>query len=439
MKDLFVIPTNRFVGPAVNSISQEIMEYQRLTRQETQLLILDNSNKKVFQENENFLQQTNLLCSFRHVGLTELSQMINYFSKSTEIPEKLLIELLIPDKTVYGKMSNWIYLWTVLLGAEAFHRRDSDCQVEGLSVSEYPVNQEVAFLGKNWRESANLDLQERAKNIPNEAVLICGSNYDGDWDVDLAEITSLNQQAMSQYMKLVGFSETEAENVVQNKYTDSQPSRKHQNAVLTTLFDASLSPECGNVSMTEVFKYIPNFIGENSVGVDYHTFFTAFQVKVPIVFHPHKIQHAYDQERRKTIDLYRYWRGIIKMIDFDNLHLAFLENQANHPLKSHQNHSFGRAVLEDNYLSTIPDIYEQLVNRLDTQEQLSRIDTVTEKILRPTKAAKYVTVADRLAADKEKLVAEIQEDYRNSITLQRIWRKLIKACEDFSENNSFYD
>jgi hypothetical protein len=425
--ELFVIPTHRICKEAVESILEEI-NYIKYEEVDFGLVVLDNSKKEIFLNNHDFLisvrnRHRNL--HIYHIGLDSMLKIVKGISDKCLIPYDELKEMLYPDDINYGKIGNFLYLITVLLGAKGFHRRDSDCFIFEMEKESYPIIPEAKYLGNKVKEIENVMKQEELDYKEDERVYIVGGDYSGNWDLDTQKVNEANPRAMEYMMRICGIPEEDIHEQFEIKYNQEED-EGNKLPVLSSVFEVSQSPECGNISMYEVFRYIPNFIGQNGIGFDNHTYFITFLVKAPVIYHFNRILHMHDENRIKDINLSSYWRGIAKMVDFDCYHLEFIEAGFGDMMCKD---GVGINAIKDSYQEFLPDSFEKIFDELQYEKRINRIETIAEKILRPTNIEDYIKVANYLQEEKHNIIHQLDEEYKLSIKLQRSWKDIIKALD----------
>lgn len=258
--NLYVIPTNRLVLNAAESLCKEICS---TSEKNNTIIILDNSEKSIFEQNLMDMKKLtkkydiNIYVS----GLEQQKKLVREIEDALKCAD--LDELLIPYGVDYGKVFNMIYLYTVLLGEESFHRRDSDCLVEQINnEKDYPIHRELDFLGKTVDEIKNdISIIEEVVFDDDKELLIVGSDYFGDWNLDLSEIINENKEALYEFFDLMSIPHDAIQKQIDDKYAGTNENRMER-PILKTSFSVPQYPDCGNVSMKTIFKYLPNFIGD---------------------------------------------------------------------------------------------------------------------------------------------------------------------------------
>ena len=192
--ELFVIPTHRHCLKAIDSIIREMQIFKEKNKGELSLAILDNGDTTVSMSNRNYLNTIKAKHGFEiyYIDTGHMEKLSNCIAREIGIDEKEMGELLIPRKIDYGKIFNLIYLVSMVLNADNLHRRDSDCYFdENCQEEEYSINEENKYLGKAINrviEDGELEVIDEVNFRDNEKIVIVGSNYVGNWNIDLHEL-----------------------------------------------------------------------------------------------------------------------------------------------------------------------------------------------------------------------------------------------------------
>lgn len=421
---MFVIPTHRVCFEAIESIKTEIIYFQKKTNEEMMFVLLDNGNADNYQANQKFLASIEFPCPKYHISLGDMDIIAKYISKKLGND---ISNLLMPYEVDYGKIFNYIYIIGILFNVSGIHRRDSDCRLLTLSKLNMPICMETRFLGSSVSKmKCNLSVDEQIDYSLNEKIYMVGSGYLGDWDLDMKDIVEKNPDALKYLMKICNIEEAVIDDEYNKKYGDSRHITKSL-PILTSIFDTSHALECGNTSITEIYDYIPNFIGKNGVGFDYHTNFVAFECKVPMVYHFNKIYHIHDKSRYQDIKPLKYWKGIIKMVDFDDYHYSMIM-QNDFPKMC--DGKYGIDTIKKISNKILPDILQYRFERLEQKKRVQNIDEITHKILMESHISEYEQIGKYLDSVKDNILLELDEEYSQSIALQRKWMDIVEIMRD---------
>lgn len=429
--ELFVIPTHRRCTDAIDSIIREMHIYSKKADIELALAILDNGDEATSRFNCDYLRTIKEDCGFKvyYINMSHMEMISRQIAQEVKIDEEEMVGLLIPKKIDYGKIFNLIYLVAIALHADKIHRRDSDCYfARNAKEEEYSVGEEIKYLGQKINlviESEELDVVDEVFFKNYESIVIVGSNYVGNWNIDLHELVSKDADIAIKLLELCGIPKESIGEQISSNYSEKSIEMLTKKAVLKSSFNVPDAPECGNVSMYEIYKYIPNFIGENGIGFDYFTYFMGFLFKTPIVFHQKRIQHIHDKKRYKSIDLYNYWLGVIKMIDLDLLYTKFI--QEGHPNKLMKDMSGIEAIVAV-YEKEFPDVIESIVNDINEESRIAKFNSVVEDILLAVGIDKYTEVGRKLMENRSHILTTLTNDYKKSIRLQRLWKSITDSA-----------
>lgn len=422
---MFVIPTHRVCFEAIESFKTEIVYFQKETNEDAIFVLLDNGNTDNYQANQKFLSNIEFPCPKYHISLKDMNSIARYISKKLGND---ISQLLMPYEVDYGKIFNYIYIIGILFKVSGIHRRDSDCQLLTLNMQNMPICMETRFLGQSVFKARNdLSVDEQIDYSLDEKVYMVGSGYLGDWDLDMKAIVEKNPDALKYLMKICNIEESVIADEYNKKYGNSDEHITESLPILTSIFDTSHALECGNTSLTEIYDYIPNFIGKNGVGFDYHTNFVAFECKVPMVYHYNKIYHIHDKFRHHDIKPLNYWKGIIKMVDFDNYHYSMITHN---DFTKMCNGKYGIDTIKRISNKILPDILQYRFEKLERNKRIQNIDEITHKILMESHISEYEQIGKCLDLEKEKILLELDEEYAHSIELQRKWSDIVEVIRD---------
>lgn len=422
--DVFVIPTNRDVKAALESIILEIQSIHSKLSGEIKILIVDNSAPETALANRCCIEDINqnIGLNILHFDMDVQRNIVAQLERQTGLD---LAALLIAEGTDYGKISNMIYISAVLLGGNKIHRRDSDCYVEDMAPHQYPVIGEIEYLGSNVNERMDEFIVLHPPDFQkNEELLIVGSDYLGNWNLDFEKLQENNSGALEYFLDLMGIPQDQILDNIETKYSSNHCTISKP--VLKNSFKVKEYPECGNISMKDVFKWIPNFIGANGVGYDYQTQFMCFLLNVPTLYHPKKIYHRHDSPRKKISQLKKYWEGIIRQVDLNLLWTQFIQNYLP-KLQSYGDTGLGR-VMEISG-SILPDALEASYLSMPLEQRLQKIEDLLANILIASNQTDYIIIAEYLEENKHRIISEMNTDYENSFKLFRNWRSIVEAAE----------
>ncbi|WP_242655225.1 DUF6271 family protein [Clostridium cellulovorans] len=435
---VFAIPTNRIIDTAVISASNEIYAAKEYINEDIKLVIVDNSTSSILEHNTKFLKDFSNISHMKimHLTLENQIKIIKEISIISGVELDELMDLLLPKGCDYGRISNMIYLIVTMLGSDVFFRRDSDCNVRKIPKDQYPILQEVKYLGKKINTvKKHLSNSIIADSFGKEEILVVGGDYFGEWNLDVKDLKDRDENIIRNLVKLNDIEEALIDDYIEVKYSE-MINKNAEKPVLISVYNQKgpnkfLSkeihryPECGNISMKDVFKWIPSFVGLNGIAFDYNTQQLSSFLKVPILYHCNKINHDYDNGRKEIEALKPYWKGIIKQND-----LSLLTTKFSHKLFDKL--SFNNKISNFNQMKKlankdIPDFFEESFYSISTKERIDRIDALINDVLLSSKIDKYKVIAEYLSENKFDILDELNNDYHKSVKLHRLWPKIMEA------------
>ena len=424
-KHMFVIPTHRLCFKAVDSI---ILEMDLAISQGLNcfLAVIDNSPMQIYLQNDEYLRKLSkdVTYAIYHIGNDILKMFVSDLAKKINKDKKEIEDLLVPEKVDYGKIHNWIYICSIFLNAEYIHRRDSDCYVTNIDKEFYPVVAENKFLGKKINSVlSQLEVIQMDNYNVDEKVCIVGSDYAGNWNLDLHELKKADENVVRKILKLSNISDEQINKIIKNDYASVEYSKDITPAVLKNSFDFPYNtmPECGNISMHRFYRYIPNFIGEYGIGYDYFSYFMCFLFKVPIVFHKNRIMHIHDSRRYTDIALFDYWRGMYKNIMLDSIYTFLIEQKLISDLITSEK---GIQAIIDSY-NYLPQIIRECISHISIYDSHRILNSICNEILISSDIEKYKKIGYKLIEVEKELYSETINDFKKSAKLIELWKNII--------------
>lgn len=427
--ELFVIPTHRDCRRAVESLIKEIHVFIEKTGKIAMMAVIDNSSHDIYQMNHKFLSEVAKNEEFRiyHIGLNSLYLYFKQISMNFE-QDKYVFSLLYPKEKDYGKIFNTISLVACTLGVDVIHRRDSDCFYKEEKAEEKAVWREIEYIGKSVKDTMNsLDFKKKPLCDLNEEIYIVGSDYIGNWDLDFGELTQENPDFLRTFLEINGVSQKDIDKQLEYNYTEDVGKSEINIYKNNGDYGYNTAPECGNICIKEIFRYLPNFIGTNAIGFDYHMYYIAYLCNVPIVYHNNKIWHVHDVQRYEAISLQNYWKGLYKSLDVD-LFFDTILNDNEFKLTVEQ--KAGKKALISCCNDILPYLFKKALHNIDCEKREKNIKRVVEEILLKSKNQKYNNIGRYLWNTRKDLFEELDNDYKNSIWLHENWMKIISISED---------
>lgn len=430
---MFAIPTNRLVLPAAQSLLTEMNAMRKRGGEPEELLILDNGPQEVAARNKRDLAWLQQSTPYRiiHHDLGDMQQWIEELAVQGGWDLAELKRLLYPEpgECDYGKMFNMLYLAAARYGRKTIHRRDSDCFAPQGDESLYPVVGEMAFLGRMAGSVLpSVDTREAdAIRWSDEEIGIAGSDYTGNWNVNLELLQAGNAETLNRFLRILCIPESRIPAYIAAKYSENEDTLRTRPLLITCETVPDMPeivpeyPECGNIAMKGIFEWIPNFIGSRCIGFDYHTFILGALLKMPAVYHTNRIVHRHDTSRKQDAT-FAYWKGIVKLADYNRFITDFRYRQLPRLAPPGVN---GLKAIQQQGTGQLADLLFECHESMNKEARLGGIYQLIDEILLPSALSEYHAIAEQLASQAHALIDELDDDYRRSIRLQQIWRELI--------------
>lgn len=424
-KHMFAIPTHRKCKKAILSIVEEMRQCNETW--DIFLVVLDNSPNTIFEENDKIIEKIRKTINFviYHISMDEMVHMVEKLANCMKINSSYMMELLIPREIDYGKIYNLLYICAISFSADIIHRRDSDCSLGDIMLGDYPIDMEMKYINKPINHVINkLEIHKKEEYGDDEKICIVGGDYAGNWNLDLHELKQNDPEVVKKILRLSNIPEEDIEIEDSINYTENEYKKPSGKAVLdnTFEFEYNVMPECGNISICEIFKYLPNFIGEYGIGYDYFTYFIAYLYRVPIVFHKNKIYHIHDEERYDLIKIEKYWIGMYKNIMLDTIYTELIKmGTIEHLCKK----SKGLEALRKSSENELGNLLREAIQNIDVQKEKKIIDTICNDILLYSPLDKYKSVGKIIRKRKREIIENTRRDFEHSIQLIEIWKDIV--------------
>ncbi|MEF2967436.1 DUF6271 family protein [Paenibacillus sp. M1] len=416
---LYTIPTNRVCYEQAVSYVEEIEEVKNNSGETIEFLVLENGSNQVEKVNGTYFKAYN-----EQAGGTK----IHYLTKAVqrEWLEQLikrancadgeaLLEILSSENVIcYGAVLNKSFLIGASLEAESIHRRDSDTQLISDRSKPFPLEYEINFLGKSYR-----DFEELHSGIE-EPIYFVGGNYTGAWAGDFGELYDKDPNLLYRHVGLnyPGRDFEAVKALVDKRYgkVNSGPQTADEDKVALVM-DRMI--ELGNCAFSEVFKYYPVSPAKEMLATDYFIHDLLFALRLPNVYHSSRVFHGHTDERKND-----EW--------FHSYHLRSARYKV---YNRFMNRFFGelngigaeRTLPKAKKLAALMnDVYEHSRHEFiaEGREVLAELGSIFEDSEIPA----YVGLSSILRDSTEELLLEIEEGIRDFITLLDAWDALIAAA-----------
>jgi hypothetical protein len=420
------LPTNRACSATLPAIHEEAAYAARRFGADVRLLILDSSDDLTRAEHATVLAGLPPVpgVSVHHLGEEPQRDFLRRVVRSAGLPDPdRLLRLMLPPAVSYGACTNRAFLLAAALGCRSVHRRDSDSTYQlhaGHRV--FPVHHELPWLGRPATEAAagvtRTDLDATRADHP---VSLAGASFIGELSVDIGEIRRLDEGVHHDVVSLwapPGWPEERKRELVEESFTGAGTTPFTGDHSTLTLVDPMRVDMCNIAFDRAVYERIPLPPATDTIGSDYFLLHLVHDAGLPGILHNRHIENFHTPERRSDTGFPAYQRRFVKFL------LSML----------YFHHVYDRMAAEgdrllDETLRVRPDAVTALLREstgLDRAEnvwRLDRVDTAYRKL-----GGRYAAFADRLAADRDRLLDEAESDIADFAHLVEAWPALVSAA-----------
>jgi len=427
MKSVYFIPTNRRIERCVNSYIKEIMYAEEKYGLKIPFVVVETNNDDFVKENDRVLK--NLKNRNKDLEILHLTTDIQkrYFDElfrginnGQEIKEMFL-----DTKSNYGTTMNKIAIFTCALGADIFHRRDSDtCLIKDElndSREVYPIEYELKYAGKKIKDLNN-DLIKIPEGIDNEKqITVVGGNYFGEWNLDVKDFSRKSFDIIYKLYELLGFEKDSIKEICDEAFRFDAEFEDVDRLTLVTSVNDGLNPDCGNVAVYKLHEYMPNVPGANTLAADYFIFDTATALGLPSLHHTRSVFHEYHSERFEFERKNKYWYGVAKFADYFNTYGAIYNNSIEDKFCNDE-------ILISKQVRKLLIDKIKIFENLDKQVRINRIRKISSEVLIPFDDL-YGEIGNELLKNAELYVDEAEIDYKKHVILFNEWQSIINKAK----------
>ena len=323
----------------------------------------------------------------------------------------------------YGTAMNKLFLFTVSLGVDGFHRRDSDTRLTELGDSVaggLPIERELHFLGQRVSVVAN-DLPGAA-DIPNDPVLtVVGGNYFGEWNLDVKDLARVSFEPVYRLYEILGFDPAWIESICAEAFPPEARVPTEDLFTLVRSVNDGLNPDCGNVAVTLLHEHLPVLGGNNILAGDYFAFDTATSLGLPSVHHSRAVFHEYTSDRFDVVAKQTYWEGVARFADYFNIYGPLYSGTLRERLGL-------TGELDWDACREGIAAYLSAAAGADVDARVPRLVRLSREVL--ALDGRYATIASHIERNAEALVAECTAAYRAHADLLEDWPALVARARD---------
>jgi hypothetical protein len=418
------LPTNRACAEAISAIAEEAAYAAGQFDVEVHLLILDSSDEATFAEHAKVVRETpaarNVIA--HHLGEAEQREFLRrVIHRADTAKPDLVLDLMLPADLSYGACTNRAFLIGAALGCESVHRRDSDSRYQAVDgVPVFPVHHELMSLGKRASDAADgVDETTLDPKHAHKPVTMVGSSFVGEMSVDIDEMYQLDRDVYYDVVSLWApgqWSAEEKKRLADESFRGAgSDAFTHDHATLTVV--DPMDVDMCNIAFHRVHEWVPLPPATNTIGSDYFLMHLVHDATLPGVLHNRHIVNFYTGERRTDPGFMayqlRFAKFFLSMLYFNFIYARMAEAS--------------ETLLDDRYQVRVPTITEFVreSTRLDRKENIQRLDTLDRSYRKL--GGRYAEFADILAARRERLLDEAQQDINDFALLIEAWAPMIHA------------
>jgi hypothetical protein len=423
-KICLTLPTNRACAETISAVLEEAAYAAEHFDVEVHLLILDSSDEPALTEHAKVAHESPTVPNVivHHLGEAEQREFLQRVIHHAGVAKpELVLELMLPSDLSYGACTNRAFLIGAALGCESIHRRDSDILYQVVNDAPvFPIHHELMSIGK--RASDAVDSVDETTLDPNHAhkpVTMVGSSFVGEMSVDIGEMYRLDRDAYYDVVSLWApghWSDEKKRELVDESFRGAgSEAFTHDHSTLTIV--DPMRVDMSNIAFHQVQEWVPLPPATDTIGSDYFLIHLVHDAALPGVLHNRHLVNFYTPERRTGPGFIAYQMRFVKFF-LSMLYFNFVYDRMAEA---------GESLLDDRDQVRIPAITEFVREStlLDRAENIQRLDTIDRSYRKL--GGKYAEFADILAARRERLLDEAQQDNNDFALLIEAWAPMIHA------------
>ncbi|MFJ7150814.1 DUF6271 family protein [Streptomyces sp. NPDC100445] len=420
------LPTNRSCSPTLTAVHAEAVYAARHFGADVQLLVLDSADERTRAGHARTVAALppEPGVTVHHLDEERQRAWLRRTITRAGLPDPdRLLRLMLPSAVSYGACTNRAFLLAAALGCHSVHRRDSDSAYQ-VHAGEpvFPVHHELPWLGRPAADaSAAGTATDLAPALAHRPVSLAGASFIGELSVDIAEIRRLDETV---YHDVVGlwapgdWPEERTRALVEESFTGAGTAPFTGDRSTLTVVDPMRVDMCNVAFDRSVYERVPLPPATDTIGSDYFLLHLVHDARLPGILHNRHIANFHTPERRTDTGFPAYQRRFVKFL------LSML----------YFHHVYDRMAAEGDRLLDAgsrvrPEAVTALLREstgLDRAEnlwRLDRVDTAYRKL-----GGRYAAFADRLAAERGRLLDTAESDIAAFADLTEAWPALVEAA-----------
>jgi len=432
MKTVYFIPTHRNCGAAIRSYSKELL-WAHTEGHSIPLVVVETNRGPHVSANAMALRDISIACPELTVVHLTLDRQEACLREIFSGRLSHWLPLFTSGDHDYGTAMNKLFIFTYAMGAQGFHRRDSDTvlaedQIEA-ATGRYPLKAELEYLGAPL--SCLTGVSDARHSLLGGSITVVGGNYVGEWNLDVHELMRAGDYPLveSLYCAL-GFPEQDVPGMVRTAFPKEVIFDHDVRTTLVTSVNDGLNPDCGNVAVSELGRWLPVLPGHNILAADYFAFDTATSLGMPSVHHTNAVFHQYGAERRDPAQIQTYWEGVARFADYFDCYSPLYQGYLHSELGVDVGTLPMCLASRRNLSSMIRDFAQSRM-----KERIDRIRKIELDILGQC-SEEYHAIGQHIADHAEDLVKECSRAFALHADLFDDWPEVIRNAERWHCNAS---
>ncbi|MFC0105284.1 DUF6271 family protein [Kibdelosporangium aridum] len=418
------LPTNRACSATLAQVAEEAAYAAKHFEVEVFLLVLDSSSEQHFAEHAQVLAALPQTSRVVPLHLDEAQQRV-FLRQAIELADltkpDLVLDLMLPAALSYGACTNRAFLIASALGCDSVHRRDSDLDyqvVDGEKV--FPIHHELASIGKRAADAkAGVSAVALDPEHEDKPVVLVGASFIGDMSVDIAEVRDGHPDVYHDIVSLWAHGDaTEAEKreLVEESFTGAGTAAFTGDHSVLTIVDP-MRIDMSNIGFHRVHEQVPLPPATETIGSDYFHFHLIHDSRLPGVLHNRHIVNFHTGERKTDAGFAAYQLRLTKFF-LSMLYFHFIYQRMAEA---------GQSLLDERHDVNASMVAELARNStsLAKDENIARLDNL-ERAYRKL-GGRYAAFADTLVPQRDRLLADAQQDIEDFALLTDVWQSLVRA------------
>ena len=420
----YFIPTNKPCEKSLRSYIKEIAFAKKTYGIEVPFVLVESARSNSEKLNARVLHELKKEYPSAHIYHITRDILERYFDTLLKNGLHEFYNCFVPDKKDYGAAFNRIFILAVAMRKDAFHRRDADTSLlfdEFPSLDRrFPIEIEIEYLGKKMCDIAQSSLARQSGQVQVEReILVVGSNYFGEWNLDVKYFAKKSMSIVHNLYKILGFPEDSIVSLCADSFNfNKSPETKDLLHLITSVADA-YNPDCGNIAVKTLHEWLPALSARNMLACDYFTFDTASSLGIPAIHHTRDVFHEYTPDRFILENKISYWEAVMKFADYFNAYMSIYNSDWDQ--KCGRNRT---SVVDNKIIRNISQNIAKFAG-LNIDGRKTRIAKICKEVLIPFDE-RYAMVGQHLLRQADCIINETVREYTEHARLLVAWTDIVE-------------